>query len=918
MTKSILASLAGVLLSTFSFACPTSLNAIEQSCGSYVFYLAGTPVGNVIWDFGDGNNTTGSIEIQHSYAEDGVYVVSAIFSGPECPETSMLFATVEVNCGIENCPAFISMESSVCGTYVFSLDGVESGDVAWDFGDGTTENSSVRADHTYASNGVYIVTAVYNGAACPMPWTNVLTVQVNCVSETVCPTEIWSGVGAECGVMNFEIGSFVEGENVTWFPGDGSGPQQGGHFFTHTYATAGTYQVCAFYTTPLCPNGVELCTSVTVEACNENLCPTAITAEAIDCDSYVLHVQGVDNADVTWDFGDGSVINEGINADHTWAENGVFIVTAVVNAPQCPIMPPIGTITLIYTVQIDCATSTECPTEIWSGAGTECGVMNFEIGSFVQGENVVWYPGDETGAVTTGHFFSHQYAQPGVYTACAFYTTPLCPDGVELCTVITVEDCNTNNECPTEIWSGAGAECGVMNFEIGSFVQGENVVWYPGDETGAVTTGHFFSHQYAQPGVYTVCAFYTTPLCPDGVELCTVITVESCEQPCNEIGFGIDSYILEGGTPWLTYMISNVETGMLITSGTAEYTENDPYFDTPLCLPDGCYYLSIDNNNPLLIGQGVNIFFILNSVNLLENATIIYQDEIAITYLIGVNTDCAGPPSCEAAFEPIYTNTPGHIEFVNNSTFNGVVEFLWEYGNGTISDGPSGNVFYESTGVYTVCLTVTTGNCTNTSCQLIVVDDMETPCEFNEVSVVVDANYFEPVNELLQFMVSVPLGPVFQTSIETDGIMNDTLSLCIPDGCYEVSINAPLPVQALSIVCTIEGLNVQQLGDLQLNIGESSSTAAIGVNMDCTIGVEESNTASINAFPNPASDNILFVSENTIQHIEIFDMTGKRIATLNPNQSQVQFNTSQWSAGLYAAHIMSEGKIERAIFEIAR
>jgi PKD repeat protein len=811
--------------------CPTGLVAEAIDCDTYVLHVQGVDNADVTWDFGDGNNITGSIEIQHDYAEDGVYVVSAIFSGPECPETIMLFATVEVSCGIENCPAFIDVESIDCDSYLFSLDGVETGEVAWDFGDGITENSSVTADHSYAENGVYIITAVYNGPACPMAWTNVLTVQVNCASETECPTEIWTGAGAECGVMNFEIGSFVQGENVVWYPGDDTGAVTGGHFFSHQYAQAGVYTVCAFYTTPLCPDGVELCTVVTIEDCNTNLCPTGLVAEAIDCDTYVLHVQGVDNADVTWNFGDGTSENGGINADHSWAENGIYIVTAVVNAPQCPIMPPIGTITLIYTVQIDCGTSTECP---------------------------------------------------------------------------------------TEIWSGAGAECGVMNFEIGSFVQGENVVWYPGDDTGAMTGGHFFSHQYAQAGVYTVCAFYTTPLCPDGVELCTVITVESCEQPCNEIGFGIDSYILEGGTPLLTYMISNVETGMMIVSGSAEYTENDPYFDTPLCLPDGCYYLSIDNNNPLLIGQGVNIFFILNSVNLMENATIIYQDEIAITYLIGVNTDCAGPPSCEAAFEPIYTNTPGHIEFVNNSTFSGVVEFLWDYGNGTTSDGVSGNVFYESNGVYTVCLTVTTGNCTNTSCQLIVVDDMETPCEFNEVSVVVDANYFEPVNELLQFMVSVPLGPVFQTSIETDGIMNDTLSLCIPDGCYEVSINAPLPVQALSIVCTIEGLNVQQLGGLELNFGESSSVAAIGVNMDCTIGIEESNAASINAFPNPASDNIQFVSENIIQHIEIFDMTGKRISSLNPNQTQVQFNTSLWSVGLYAAHIMSEGKIERAIFEIAR
>jgi PKD repeat protein len=918
MTKSILASMAGVLLSAISLACPTSLNVIEQSCGNFVFYLAETPVGNVIWDFGDGNNTTGSIEIQHTYAEDGTYVVSAIFSGPECAETSMLFATVEVNCGIENCPAFIGVESIDCDTYVFSLDGVETGDVAWDFGDGITENSSVTADHTYASNGVYIVTAVYNGPACPIAWTNVLTVQVNCSSEIECPTEIWSGAGTECGVMNYEIGSFVEGENVTWFPGDGSGPQQGGHFFSHTYTAPGNYSVCAFYTTPLCPNGIEICTSITVESCNENLCPTGITADTIDCDTYVLHIEGIDNAEVSWDFGDGNLGVGGINADHTWAQNGLYIVTVVVNAPQCPILPPIETFTFEFAIQVDCAVATECPTEIWSGAGAECGVMNFEIGSFVEGENVTWFPGDGSGPQQGGHFFTHAYANPGIYDVCAFYTTPLCPNGVELCTTITVEDCNTTVECPTEMWSGAGTECGVMNFEIGSFVEGENVMWFPGDDSGAVQGGHFFSHTYANPGTYTVCAFYTTPLCPNGVELCTVIEVVPCEQPCNQIGFGIDSYLLEGGTPWLTYMISNVETGILVTSGAAEYTENDPYFDTPLCLPDGCYHLSIDNNNPLLIGQGVNIFFILNSVNLMENATIIYQDDIAITYLIGVNTDCGAPPTCEASFEPVFTATPGQVEFINNSSFSGVVEFLWEYGNGSTSDGPSGNVQYESNGVYNVCLTVTTGNCSNTSCQLVIVDDMETPCEFNDVTLVIDANYFEPINELIWLSVSVPFGPVFQTSIETDGIFNDTLSLCIPDGCYEVSMFSELPVQALSIICAVEGLNTQQLGNIQLNIGETTTFAAIGVNMDCTIGIEETTDKTILAFPNPASDNIQFVSNESIERLEIFDMTGKRIASFNPNQSQVQFNTSAWSAGLYVAHLTSRGKMERVIFEIAR
>jgi PKD repeat protein len=664
MTKSLLASFLGVFLSIATYACPTALNVIEQSCNNYVFYLAETPVGNVMWDFGDGSTTTGSIEIQHQYAANGSYVVSATFSGPDCPDTITLLAFIEVSCG--------------------------------------------------------------------------------------------------------EV----------------------------------------------------------------NLCPTGIVAEAIDCDNYVLHVQGIDNADVSWAFGDGSNENGGIIVDHTWQENGVYVVTAEINAPQCPIMPPIGIITMRDTIYVECT--------------------------------------------------------PAV-------------------------------ECPTEIWSGASAECGVINFEIGSFVEGENVTWFTGDNSGPQQGGHFFSHTYVAAGTYDVCAFYTSPLCPNGVELCTTIIVEPCEQPCNDIGFGIDSYVLDGGTPWLTYMISNVETGMLVTSGFAQYTENDPYFDTSLCLPDGCYYLTIDNNNPLIIGQGVNIFFILNSVNLMENATIVFQDNVAIRFLIGVNTNCGEPILCETAFVPLPTNTPGHVEFINNSVYSGNAEFLWEYGDGQTSTDFSGNVQYESNGVYNACLTITTVNCTYSSCQTVVVDNMESACAFNEVTIISEAIYLNPViEEVYQLTIANGTMPIHEWTFISSGYMIDTLQICLPEGCYNVSLYSPFPIQAMSFTCDISGPGIQLLGDLQLNVSDSFTSAVIGVNMNCTIDVEEIIATDVRAFPNPATDNIQITSKEIIEHIEIFDMTGKRVATLNSNQSQVQFNTSAWSNGLYVAHVICEGKAERVTFEVSR
>jgi hypothetical protein len=122
----------------------------------------------------------------------------------------------------------------------------------------------------------------------------------------------------------------------------------------------------------------------------------------------------------------------------------------------------------------------------------------------------------------------------------------------------------------------------------------------------------------------------------------------------------------------------------------------------------------------------------------------------------------------------------------------------------------------------------------------------------------------------------------------------------------------------MSFTCDISGPGIQLLGDLQLNVSDSFTSAVIGVNMDCTIDVEEINAEVIRAFPNPTSENIQFTSLEIIQHIDIFDMTGKRVASLNPNQSQIQFNTSAWSTGLYVAHVLGSKKMERVVFEVNR
>jgi plastocyanin len=527
--------------------------------------------------------------------------------------------------------------------------------------------------HTYADNGVYevcvvMVVTVENVISCISDYCT--TVVVEGLQEDDCPGQIWSGVGESCATMNFEIGSFVEGESVTWFPGDESGAVQGGHFFSHTYENPGLYTVCAFYTSPLCPDGVELCTNIFVESCG-NECPNEIFASQIDCDSFLFQIPG-NEGEVNWNFGDNTEENSSNSADHTYLQDGVYVITAHYTSPGCN-----EGITLVATVEVNCGNdctsfilpnyncqqgtttltvvginenanttwwwgnnevNTEsssiiientgdwifvcawseamqldgCPEvcdEIYVGCENACSlnvdilqesceVLVLSAAGVPNPENVMWSLNGENfnlGSITTFPL------SPGANQICAWYEGELCSD--EWCE--TFQGCN-GLDCPDEIWSGADVECGVMNFEIGSFVEGESVNWFPGDDTGVVEGGHFFSHTYAEPGTYLVCAVYTSPNC-EGVELCTTIVVEECGE-CSEVSFSLDSFVGEEGPGLVTWSLSNSD-GLVLYEGMNEYSLQDPWYDQALCLENGCYTFNICSSQPFAAEAFGRAFF---------------------------------------------------------------------------------------------------------------------------------------------------------------------------------------------------------------------------------------------------------------------------------------------------------------------
>ena len=74
-----------------------------------------------------------------------------------------------------------------------------------------------------------------------------------------------------------------------------------------------------------------------------------------------------------------------------------------------------------------------------------------------------------------------------------------------------------------------------------------------------------------------------------------------------------------------------------------------------------------------------------------------------------------------------------------------------------------------------------------------------------------------------------------------------------------------------------------------------------------TLGVVENSTKAFKVFPNP-TDNILFIEtfDRKIQKIELFDLQGRLLKTINENKEKYQIDISNFSSGTYLIKLSEE------------
>lgn len=251
----------------------------------------------------------------------------------------------------------------------------------------------------------------------------------------------------------------------------------------------------------------------------------------------VAAFQALTEFSYTWDFGDGSPVENVLDASHTYGTAGPYALTLT---------------DTLYGWTNNCVADTvmnlvivDTPTASYSESATGLTVAFTNSSTSGAGATYLWDFGD--GNTSTQTDPTHVYAIDGTYTVC-----------------LTVTDgCATNTTCnpitigcpiPTPAFtsSATGATVDFTNTSISGMA---TYLWIFGDGNTATTMDA--SHTYATDGSYTVCLVVSDACGADST--CQTVVVTSCSNP-------VSTFTITGVSPTFTF------TNTATTTGTATYT----------------------------------------------------------------------------------------------------------------------------------------------------------------------------------------------------------------------------------------------------------------------------------------------------------------------------------------------------------
>ncbi len=287
------------------------------------------------WNFGD---STTSVEQNpyHTYAEEGMYMVSLEVTGDSC--NSIIEMPVFVGDSIwppQNCHA--NFHWNIVGDLTVQFEDVSQGeDITewmWDFGNGEVSYEQ-NPTYTYSEEGNYEVSLTISGTECQDTKTKRVNVGNNWPPQNCHADYDWNVLEDGLTVEFFDMSVSDSITEYMWDFGDGDVSAEQNP--VHTYAEEGMYFVALTIVS-------DECTDTRVRHIHvgegggwpPQNCHAMFFPEYISDMTIAFTDMSMGNIDSWfWNFGDNNTSAEQ-NPQHTYAEAGIYIVTLAISGEEC-------------------------------------------------------------------------------------------------------------------------------------------------------------------------------------------------------------------------------------------------------------------------------------------------------------------------------------------------------------------------------------------------------------------------------------------------------------------------------------------------------------------------------------------------------------------------------------------------------
>ena len=283
------------------------------------------------WDFGDGTTQQGyGSQMSHYYSNEQIATVGlTVTNSYGCQASITKPNIVEILGKID--PVFAIDKTLLCSLdesiqLTNSSTGPGTLSYNWNFGDGTT-SSQKNPIHQFAKKGVYSVgLTVSNKDGCSA---NSFPVSVNAAYFNT----DFSNRNL-CREISFNSTSYLYPNSSFWQFGDGSSTYSYSNT-THTYATAGTYNVILINTYNSCKDTITKTIAVQDQV---NFNSDIVVPSSVCQGSSVIFTETSTVAPglLNWNFGDGSSYNTTYNStSHVYSQPGTYAVKLVNTFGTC-------------------------------------------------------------------------------------------------------------------------------------------------------------------------------------------------------------------------------------------------------------------------------------------------------------------------------------------------------------------------------------------------------------------------------------------------------------------------------------------------------------------------------------------------------------------------------------------------------